>query len=58
MPRKVTKGAGEPPNAPHGFSKRIGGTVYTVSVFSSQTSKDTAEDKILRLIKNEVCNSV
>jgi len=36
------------------FSKRIGSTTYTVSVYHSQTSKETAEDKLLRLIENEV----
>jgi len=35
------------------FTKRIGSTTYTVSVHFSQTSKETAEDKLLRLIKSE-----
>jgi len=38
------------------FSRKIGSTIYTVSVYSSQTSKETAEDKIIRLIKNGVLN--
>ena len=33
--------------------KRIGSTAYLVSVHFSQTSKETLEDKILRLIKND-----
>jgi hypothetical protein len=36
------------------FKKRIGSTVYNVSIHFSQTSKETAEEKIKRMIKNEV----
>lgn len=36
------------------FKKRIGSTVYTVSVHFSRTSGETIEDKILRLIESEV----
>jgi hypothetical protein len=39
------------------FSKRIGSTTYMVSVYHSLTSKETAADKLLRLIENEVRNS-
>jgi len=35
------------------FSKRVGSTVYRVNVHFSRTSKETAKDKIIRLIKNE-----
>ena len=35
------------------FRKRIGSTVYTVSVHFSQTSNETLEDKIHRLIESE-----
>ena len=35
------------------FSKRIGYTVYHVGVHFSDTSTETAKDKILRLIVNE-----
>ena len=35
------------------FKKRIGSTVYTVSVHFSRTSRETAEDKILKLIESE-----
>ena len=49
---------GKNPSAtPPMFSKRIGSTVYNVSVHSSQTSKETIEDKILRLIERGVRNS-
>ena len=34
--------------------KRIGSTYYEVSVHFSKTSKETINDKILRLIRNEV----
>jgi hypothetical protein len=43
----------EPPK----FSKRIGSTNYIVAVYSSQTSAETIEDKLLRLIKSEVRSS-
>jgi hypothetical protein len=36
--------------------KRIGNTLYEVSVHSSSTSKETMNDKILRLIRNEVAS--
>jgi len=37
--------------------KRIGATTYIVTVHFSKTSKETLEDKILRLIEREVCNA-
>ena len=46
-----------PQTEPPIFSKRIGSTVYNVSVYFSQSSNETIEDKLLRLIKNEVRNS-
>lgn len=36
--------------------KRIGSTTYEVSVHFSQTSKETVNDKITRLIKNETAS--
>jgi hypothetical protein len=47
----------KPSTTPPMFRRKIGSTIYTVSVHSSQTSKETIEDKLLRLIKNGVCNS-
>ena len=48
------KGNAENPVAgqaqPHKLLKRIGSTTYEVSIHFSQTSKETAQDKILRLI--------
>ena len=42
---------------PPRFTKRIGSTVYEVSIHFSTTSKETVEDKILRMLKNEVNKS-
>jgi len=39
---------------PQTFRKRVGSTVYEVTIHFSQTSKETAEDKLKRLIKREV----
>jgi hypothetical protein len=36
------------------FKRKIGSTVYTVSINFSRTSRITIEDKILRLIESEV----
>ena len=36
------------------LTKRIGSTTYTVSVHFSQTSKETVEDKLLRLMERDV----
>lgn len=41
------------PYEPRSFTKRIGSTNYRVSVHFSRTSRETIEDKILRLAKNE-----
>ena len=37
--------------------KRIGSTTYKVSVRFSETSKETMEDKLLRMIEREVDKS-
>jgi len=36
-----------------GFTKRIGTTTYRVTVYFSETGKETMSDKIIRMIKNE-----
>jgi hypothetical protein len=36
------------------FMRRIGNTVYRVNVHSSRTSNETFNDKISRLVKNDV----
>ena len=38
------------------FTKRIGCTTYRVGVHFSEVSTETAQDKILRLVKNEAQN--
>ena len=38
------------------FSKKIGQTNYEVQVFFSKTSKENFNDKLLRLIKNDVAS--
>ncbi|WP_317854382.1 transposon-encoded TnpW family protein [Chakrabartyella piscis] len=40
------------------FTHKIGKTTYVVSVHSSQTSKETLQDKMERLIKNECVSLV
>ena len=42
---------------PMKLQKRIGQTVFTVNIRFSQTSTETIEDKILRLIESEVRNA-
>ncbi|MDR1891484.1 MAG: transposon-encoded TnpW family protein [Oscillospiraceae bacterium] len=37
---------------PYRFTKRLGSTTFLVSVHSSSTNPETANDKIARLIKN------
>jgi hypothetical protein len=41
---------------PHKILKRIGSTNYEVSIHFSQTSKETIEDKMLRLMLRDVKN--
>lgn len=36
------------------FKQRIGSTVYHVNVYHSQTSQETAQEKITRLVKNDI----
>jgi hypothetical protein len=38
------------------FSKKIGRATYSVQVFFSKRSKESFNDKLLRLIKNDVAN--
>lgn len=41
-------------NQYHCFNRRIGNTNYRVRVHFSEKSKETLQDKIIRLIRNEV----
>ena len=38
------------------FSKKIGRTMYTVHIYFSTTSKESFNDKLLRLINNDAAN--
>ena len=41
---------------PMNSRKRIGSTVYEVNVYFNQDAKETMNDKIMRLIRNEAQN--
>ena len=43
----------EQPHESKTFTKRIGSTNYRVSVHFSDTSRETMNEKIMRLIKND-----
>ena len=36
------------------MTRRIGGTTYKVRVCFSETAQETLEDKILRIVRNEI----
>jgi len=38
------------------FSKKVGRSTYNVHVYFSKTSKESFNDKILRLVKNDIAN--
>ena len=42
------------PNPTGSFYMRMGNTTYVIGVHFSQTSKDTLEDKMKRLMRDEV----
>jgi hypothetical protein len=44
------------PLEPYRFTKRLGSTVYEVNVYLNQDAKETMNDKIMRLIRNEAQN--
>lgn len=39
------------------FTKKIGGSTYIVQIHFSKTSKEDFNDKLLRLIKNDVAKN-
>ena len=43
-------------NESNTFSKKIGRTVYNVQVFFSKSTKENFNDKVMRLIKNDIAN--
>ena len=59
MKTTVVKNAAssEKRSEPMKLLKRIGSTTYMVSVYFSKTSRETMEEKILRLIEREVRNN-
>ena len=42
------------PQEPYRFTKRLGSTTYHVAVHFSRTSKETADEKLIRIIRNDV----
>ena len=50
----VAKTARHAEREPLTMQKRIGSTTYVVSVRFSQESRETMQDKVLRLIESEV----
>ena len=41
------------PQEPYRLKKRLGSTVYEVNVYFNQDAKETMNDKIMRLVRNE-----
>jgi len=50
---QTVKAKSEQPREHGTFTKRIGSTNYRVSVHFNPNSKETVNDKIIRMIKNE-----
>ena len=42
------------PQEPYHFKKRIGSTTFHVAVHFNPDAKETAQDKIIRLIRNDI----
>ena len=49
----ATNSTAAPFSAAGSFTKRIGCTTYRVGIYFSETSKETAADKIARLVRME-----
>ena len=47
----------QPTTLPPTFTRKIGKTTYQVSVHFSETSKETLDDKIKRLILNDLAEN-
>jgi len=39
------------------MTQKHGNTTYEVYIHYSQTSKETLTDKVMRLIRNDICNA-
>ena len=44
------------PQEPYRFSKRLGSTTYPIAVYLNPDAKETADEKIARLVRNEAAN--
>jgi len=54
----TTNQAVKAPQEPYRFTKRLGSTTFRVAVHFSRTSRETANDKIARLIRSDAqCRS-
>ena len=51
-----TKAGQATEHTPATMVRKIGKTTYKVCIHFSQTSKETMDDKLLRLIKNDIRN--
>ena len=54
MSMKTNPSATKTTQEPQRFRKRLGSTIFHVAVYSNLNAKETAGDKIARLIRNEV----
>lgn len=57
MEQAVDKEKVPPANPAGTFNMKLGNTTYVVGVHFSQTAKDTLEDKMKRLMKDDVKSS-
>jgi hypothetical protein len=57
MQNDVTAATTRESEKPPTFQKRIGSTVYRVTVHFNPDAKETIEDKLLRLMESEVRES-
>ena len=48
--------AARPPREAGTFTRRVGHTTYRVGVHFSGTSRETMDDKIIRLVRSEAAN--
>jgi len=52
--KKIQREKVNSPLEPYHFTKRIGSTVYSVNVSFKHDAKETIDEKILRLMRNDV----
>jgi ribosomal protein S7 len=56
LKQTITPAVPETQPQPMLITKRIGSTTYHVTVHFSRTSRETIDDKIIRLIRNETAS--